>query len=70
MSSNGDIRCPVCHRMLGKINGNKIIIIHGDRCSRVYGQGVVILDCDRVHGHIPCPGKAEIELPKGAICKS
>ena len=64
MSNNGDIRCPVCHRMLGKIEGNKINIIHGDRSSRVYGQGVVILECDR------CPGKIDIELPKRAICKA
>ena len=55
-----DIRCPVCHRLLGKVEGSKVNIIHGDRSSRVHGQGVVIMDCDR------CPGKAEVELPKGA----
>ena len=63
--SDNEIRCPVCHRLLGKIEGNKVNIIHGDRSSRVHGQGVVILDCDK------CPGKAEIELPRwGTICKT
>ena len=65
--SDNEIRCPMCGRLLGKIEGNKVVIIHGDRSSKVHGQGVVELDCDKVHGHIPCPGKCVVELPSKGV---
>ena len=62
--SDNDIRCPVCNTLLGKIEGNKVVMKHGDRSYRVYGQGVVLVDCHKVYGHIPCAGVAEMVLPK------
>lgn len=56
-SCEHEIRCAACKRLLAVDRLEKIEIKVHDRCMRIYGWGVVCIDCSR------CGKTAEIMLP-------
>lgn len=53
----GEIRCAACKRLLAVSTEGKLQIKAHDRSMRIYGWGVVCIDCSR------CGRTVEIMLP-------
>ena len=58
-NSEREIRCVACKRLLAVDRLGKLEIKAHDRSMRIYGWGVICIDCSR------CGKTAEIMLPTG-----
>lgn len=60
-NTGGEIRCVACRRLLAVSRQGKLEIKTHDRSMRIYGWGVICIDCSR------CGRTAEVMLPTGIV---